>query len=455
MLTGQLFNPNTMVLGDIGNATIGKLVKPTQEMHPEYWGNPTLIYDNETSKLGSRPDSPIRTVVSPAGRVKNDVLATTEQYGGSSSVDATGDSYPARYFVSDELDGKGSPTGAYVAQDTDTGQAMYVPANIAKENIPIGKMFEIASTDAPQGSEMKGAILSSENPSYNVQVSTKPRAMMDEEYAYKQDIMYRKMQNIEDPRSASWLTQEAIENWSEPLGVYKWLANDEMLGRDPYGGKTVIQMADTAYNASNRFWESELGSLGGSLSEIGRRFIRRDSGQLDTYNPIRNTMPDWMPGSDYFINFQVGDPYSKLPNGEYRLPGEAYESLNELHSDETGRYGAFDKFKILSDAAPWSDEYKFWSQYLMDNLEDEDLRKEATQIRKQVSKRKKKFEFTPYRFKGNDIVTDEVTVTKFLDDYTFLTKEYGDQPIRMAGMEYRKKLQVYCSNTSVLVIKLK
>lgn len=470
MLTGQLFNPNTMVLGDIGNATIGKLVKPTQEMHPEYWGNPTLIYDNETSKLGSRPESPIRTVVSPAGRVKNDVLATTEQYGGSSlqttSADinneallnieqekqmynTTGESYPARYFVSDELDEKGSPTGAYVAQDTDTGQAMYVPANIAKENIPISKMFEIASTDAPQGSEMKGTVLSSENPSYNVQVSTKPRAMMDEEYAYKQDIMYRKMQNIEDPRSASWLTQEAIENWSEPLGVYKWLANDEMLGRDPYGGKTVIQMADTAYNASNRFWESELGSLGGSLSEIGRRFIRRDSGQLDTYNPIRNTMPDWMPGSDYFINFQVGDPYSKLPNGEYRLPGEAYESLNELHSDETGRYGAFDKFKILSDAAPWSDEYKFWSQYLMDNLEDEDLRKEATQIRKQVSKRKKKFEFTPYRFKGNDIVTDEVTVTKFLDDYTFLTKEYGDQPIRMAGMEYRKKatgvLQQYFS----------
>ncbi|MED3353413.1 hypothetical protein P4388_33455, partial [Bacillus thuringiensis] len=44
---------------------------------------------------------------------------------------------------------------------------------------------------------------------------------------------------------------------------------------------------------------------------------------------------------------------------------------------------------------------------------------------------------------------DEVTVTKFLDDYTFLTKEYGDQPIRMAGMEYRKKatgvLQQYFS----------
>lgn len=460
MLTGQLFNPNTMVLGDIGNATIGKLVKPTQEMHPEYWGDPTLIYDNETSRLGDRPESPIRTVVSPAGRVENDVLATPDQYGASvvqanesdinqealyyigqekQKYHAMGEAYPARYFVSDELDEQGNPTGAYVAQDTKTGQSMYVPSNVAKEKIPMSKMFEIAGTATPEGSDMKGVSLSVTNPSYNVQVSTKPRAMMDEEYAYKQDIMYRKMQNIQDPRTASWMTQEAIENWSEPLGVYKWLFSDEMLGYDPYGGKTVIQMADTAYNASNRFWESELGSLGGSLSEIGRRFIRRDSGQLDTYNPIRNTMPDWMPGSDYFINFQVGDPYSKLPNGEYRLPGEAYESLNELHSDETGRYGAFDKFKILSDIAPWSDEYKFWSQYLMDNLEDGDLRKEATQIRKQVSKRKKKFEFTPYRFKGNDIVTDEVTVTKFLDDYTFLTKEYGDQAIRIAGMEYRKK----------------
>lgn len=427
MLTGELFNPNTMVLGDIGNATIGKLIKPVQEMHPEYWGDPRLIYENETDNLGERPDEPVRTRVSPAGRVENDVLADAEEYGAS------------RYYVTDEYDQKGNATGAYVAQDMETNQAMYVPANIAKEKLPVGQMFQMAQTPTPQGSYVKAVAIPSNNQSYQAQVSTQPRGMMDEEYAYKQDIMYRKMANIKDPRDGSWRLQEGIENWTEPLGIYKWIVNDELLGRDPYGGETVVQRADAAYNASNRFWESELGSLGGQMSEIGRRFIRRDDGQLDTYNPIRNTMPDWMPGDGYFINFQIGDPYSKLPNGERRLPGEAYESLNELHPDETGRYGAFDKFKILADAAPFSDEYNFWSQYLLDTLPEGDLRKEATQIRKQVSQRRQKYDFTPYRFKGNNIVYDEVTVDKFLDDYTFTTKELGDQAIRIAGMEYRKK----------------
>ena len=44
-----------------------------------------------------------------------------------------------------------------------------------------------------------------------------------------------------------------------------------------------------------------------------------------------------------------------------RLPGKGYESINPLHPDmfsfEDG-YGAFDRFKILADIAPTSEEYK-------------------------------------------------------------------------------------------------
>lgn len=454
MLTGELFNPNTMLFGDIGNATIGKLIKPVKEMHPEYWGDPQLIYEDETQYIGDRPDSPVRTTISPAGRTEFDVIATTDDYGapGSIGVQYTDDAaienintevegtQRGRFIQRDELDENGNPTGGYVAYNTDTEQTMYVPASIAKEGMTKAQLFDIASQEAPEDSQVKAMVSMTSAPSVQAQISTAPRGMFDEDYAYRQEIQNRKYQNIVDPRSKEWRTQEGIENWSEPLGAYKWILGDEVLGRDPYSGQMVIQRADAAYNASNRFWESELGSLGGAMSEIGRRFIRKDSGMLDDYNPIRNTMPDWMPGSDYFINFQIGDPYTKLPNGEYRLPGEAYESLNELHSDETGRYGAFDKFKILADVAPYSDEYNFWSQYLLETLpEGSDIRKEATEIRKQVAGRRTKYEFVPYKFKYNDIATQEVTVTKFLDDYTFLTEEMGDTPIRLAGMEYRKK----------------
>lgn len=41
-------------------------------------------------------------------------------------------------------------------------------------------------------------------------------------------------------------------------------------------------------------------------------------------------MPSWMPGSDYFTDFKHGDPYSKIENGEERLPGEGYERLHNI-----------------------------------------------------------------------------------------------------------------------------
>jgi len=354
LLTGELFNPNTMVLGDIGNATIGRLIKPVQEMHPEYWSDPILIYENETQYLGDRPTEPVRTRISPGGRIEHDVLATPAQYGVTEGiqkievVDEDGEEIRvmnpeiltrgsnARYVMTLELDDEGKTTGGYVATDLEANESIYVPANIAQE-LTLEEAFRYAETENPQGTQVKAVTISTHNPSYQTLVSTQPRAMMDEEFAYHQDILYRKMVNIQDPRDGSWRLREGFENWTEPLGVYKWILGDELIGYDPYKGQSVIQRADVAYNASNRFWESELGSLGSQLSEIGRRFIRRDSSQLEKYNPIRNTMPDWLPGDNYFINFQVGDPYSKIPNGERRLPGEAYEALHELHPDETGK----------------------------------------------------------------------------------------------------------------------
>lgn len=472
MLTGELFNPNTMLLGDIGNATIGRLIKPVKEMHPEYWADPVLVYEEETGHLGERPMRPVRTEVSPAGRVTHEVLATPSDYGATSGsyvrvVDDEGEEivvvHPerhlvgstGRYIVTAELNDDGEETGGYVATDLATNQTIYVPAGVSGD-MSVQEAFQYAETESPEGSEVKAVTVATYNPSYQAQISTQPRAMFDEEFPYRQEIMYRKMRGVHDPRDISWRIQEGIENWTEPLGVYKWIVGDELLGYDPYTGEMVIQRADAAYNLSNRFWETNIGSLGGQLSEIGRRFIRRDSSQLDHYNPIRNTMPDWLPGDNYFINFQVGDPYSKIPHGERRLPGEAYEALNELHPDEFGRYGAFDRFKILADVAPWSDEYKFWSEYLLENLEDEELRKEAAEIRRQVSKRKQKYDFQPYRFKHNDVVYYEVTVDRFLDDYTFLTEEFGDQPIRIAGVQYRKKaegvLESYFQEGDTIVI---
>ncbi len=413
MITGSMFNSNTVGFGDIGNATIGQILKPNKRMHGEYWGDPVLVQD-ETESLGKRPDSPVMSRVSPAGRVQSVVYAGPTMYGANGA--------PA-YIRTNEQDEQGRETGAFILQEAGAENAVYVPGHIAKDGISMDQLFNMAQTND------------------EAMVDTKPRAMFDQDYAYKDEIAELKLQNLKDPRSMDWRLQEAWENWSEPLGVYKWIIGDELAGYKPYEGQTVIEKSDAANNLSASFKSLNMGSFGGQLSEIGRRFIRGDSGQLDQYNPIRNTMPDWMPGSEYFINFQVGDPYTKVDHGEYRMPGETYERLNALHPDETGDYGAFDKFKILADVAPWSDEYRFWRDYLVATNKDAELRKQAAEIKRQVADRKQKYEFTPYRFEYAELETQSVTVKKFLDDYSFTTEEAGDQVFRLAGMSYRPRAE--------------
>lgn len=449
LLTGELFNPNTMFFGDVMNKTIGQLIKPVEQMHEEYWGDPTLVQqvsDSETDNSERIRNTPVTTQISSGGRMKNVIYGTPEDYGGYDDTQATGilptsaiayNNQQGRFIVSNQKDAQGFSTGGMMLHDLSDNTTAYVPASIATSGLRYEEIKGLAQeNDASKYIRFEGTPTYTQT--YDAQVSTAPRAMYDEEYAYKNELRNRKLENVYDPRSKEWGAQEFIENWSEPLGVYKWLFNDEVLGYDPYANKMVMQKADAATNFSNDFWESNLGSLGASYSEFARRFIRRDDGNLDFYNPIKNTMPDWLPGSNYFINFQEGDPYIKVDHGERRLPGAAYESLNELHPDEFGDYGAFDRFKILGDVAPWSDEYKYWSQFLMDNLEDEDLRKEATDIRHQVSDRKAKYDFQNYRFKNNDVEWYDVKVDKILDGTTFKSKEFGNQAIRLAGVDHHQ-----------------
>jgi len=49
-----------------------------------------------------------------------------------------------------------------------------------------------------------------------------------------------------------------------------------------------------------------------------RRFIQPES-YAPQVNEIQNRMPDWLPGEDYLINFQKGDPYIKVDEGYARL----------------------------------------------------------------------------------------------------------------------------------------
>lgn len=220
------------------------------------------------------------------------------------------------------------------------------------------------------------------------------------------------------PGSFQYQLSESAFLLQEWAGIYGFAfgTGREMLG---LGGqrferdRPVLAQASQAYGTGRQFWDLNLGGLGdfptpvqgmGSLelSELVRRFLPKPRSGNEWINPLRNTMGvhhPWLPADDYFTNFHTGDPYTAVAEGEMRLPGIGYERFNQLHSDETGRYGRVDRFRILADVAPYSNEFRMAAAELRSagmstyeqSIYDETMRR--------VQERKNKHEFTPYEHK--------------------------------------------------------
>jgi hypothetical protein len=76
--------------------------------------------------------------------------------------------------------------------------------------------------------------------------------------------------------------------------------------------------------ARRRFSTAHLASAFVGYTEPLRRFIQHE-GFTPQVNEIQNTMPSWIPGEDYMINFHKGDPYRKLDEG---FAGAEFPTLN-------------------------------------------------------------------------------------------------------------------------------
>lgn len=247
------------------------------------------------------------------------------------------------------------------------------------------------------------------------------------------------LKDIGTMHSASGTARDSFYSLSEMAGIYGFLTKSG-IGFQESGRGMTLEQSTRMGSYARAFWDMELGGLGGNLSEIGRRYNPRDPNK-NYWNPIKNKMPEWLPGAEYFTDFKHGDPYVKIANGEMRLPGEAYEKLYKLHPDALGEYGAFDRFRILADVAPYSENYKFYRQMISkmngSGLLSDEVKEEYAEIRDQVSTRKDKHRFYNRRFKNADVQEETVTITRMIDATTFLTKEHGNNAIRMAGVKVK------------------
>ena len=203
----------------------------------------------------------------------------------------------------------------------------------------------------------------------------------------------------------------------EAFGIYGFTGGNirSSLGFGSYDfepDKAVLQSASKAYGSTRAFWDLNLGGLGdvplqaeGALgnieaSEIIRRFVPKERTNISYLNPIKNKMGKeypFLPNSSYFTDFTTGDPFTKVDEGELRLPGVGYERFNKIYPGTTGRYGPVSQLDILADVAPYSREYRSLDSRIHKmGLSPEELSK-VSQIRAQrKAVEESETNFSPY-----------------------------------------------------------
>jgi endonuclease YncB( thermonuclease family) len=264
-------------------------------------------------------------------------------------------------------------------------------------------------------------------------------------------IVDQHRRKVIDPDAASARMMQFWENIREFAGFYGFVP--EIVSEETWRHEPRIATSQTITSYRRQFWDSSIGGLGDSLNEIARRFIGKKEFYSEHYNPIPNRMPSWMPSSEYFLDFIRGDVYASVKSGEMRLPGGGYEALNEVPVAElfekypilqlAERLGAvnrleyydpFNRFKILANVAPWSEEYKHYSKMISGMKLTPEQKEEAKRIRKRAGMTKQPQRLYEYRFRYKETQKEMVTIEKVIDSNNFLTKEYPNHPVRLAGL---------------------
>lgn len=199
------------------------------------------------------------------------------------------------------------------------------------------------------------------------------------------------------PTSAKEDIKQQYYNTYEALGLRGFVLSSmrqAMTGeRDIADATPVMQSSSDMDSINDKFWDLNLGG-GLGLTEPLRRFMPNKSFTTEKVNTITNTMPSWMPGANYYTDFKTGDPYGKVPEGEYRLPGAGYaaryEDLKGLNPED---YPLIHKYKILADVAMESKEFRGVARQVESaNLSEEDQRiYEETKAQLEDKRQKRKF----------------------------------------------------------------
>ncbi len=180
----------------------------------------------------------------------------------------------------------------------------------------------------------------------------------------------------------------------------------------------VLQSADDITSASRGYQDLNLGGMM-FQNELFRRLLPPGRNQVETYNPIKNSMPDWLPGTgDRSPDFQHGDPFSLIQDGEIRLPGEGYASrFSELSGIDPNDYPLVHKYKILADVAPFSEKMDEVSRELAIATKGGFVSKEHQDLywetKAQLEAKREKKSFIDYLYKEKNLGPIQQALTDY------------------------------------------
>jgi endonuclease YncB( thermonuclease family) len=325
MVTGGIPEiENFPLIGPLLNETVGQVLKPTRQMHPEAWnGNgQTIVSGDEIVSMPTGMQGNVGAYLDVDGNVQyEEVTGSTPKGGGgsgrASSGSGGGGGGGGGYSPSSvPINTKGTGYGGISAAQRAANKSLYAYVT-ASGGVSLLEGDEDANLEDALNVMKEKAPMSTGQ--YRMVRSSEPEKPI------------RNNAGLQTQTDLQQMLGNLHYNMSEMGGFYGFMGTSitgEIGDQHP-----ILQSSSDISSYTRAFWDKNIGGMGGDANEIFRRFLPADR-KLDEINPVRNTMPTWLPGSNYFTNFQTGDPYTKVMRGEYRLPGEGYERLYHIDSDK-------------------------------------------------------------------------------------------------------------------------
>ena len=327
------------VFGGVINATLGRVLKP-QEYHPYY--DPKTGMDTREIEAARRVAYVSQHHRSPSELVQKVRRALLPLQGGGGGSGGGG-GYGGGGGSGGGYGGRGEDQGPTVGAmpdkagfflgDASVGPDIGVTDNIAMERVGL-HVAPARSTfySTPSG---RYQVFDGVDPSY-LRAGDKPGALFAKRIRLDRESEPLPKELLH-PGQLSYQMSIQQDVWKDILGIYGFAGATvrEKLGLgDKTTDRWVLDDPSKAISPSAVFWNQEYGSLPTEElgSEVFRRFLPKPSGLQRTWNPIRNKMPEFMPGRCFVAGTPVLTDQGLVPIDQIEAGDKVYTHLGNLRS---------------------------------------------------------------------------------------------------------------------------